>query len=77
MRIVNTISYFSGNIAQRGAAIQANYGSKTTITDTQFCYNEVDFDHYKLKVYTISIPQEELSTVTHVKSKSVGNIDII
>ena len=43
MRIVN--SYFSGNIAHEGAAIQANYGSKTTITDTQFYYNEVDFDY--------------------------------
>ena len=53
--IVN--SYFSGNVAHEGAAaIQANYGSKTIITDTQFCYNEVDFDYYKLKVYIISTP---------------------
>ena len=54
--VINT-SYFSGNIAHKGAAaIQANYGSKTTITNTQFCYNEVDFDYCKLKVFTISTP---------------------
>ena len=26
------------------------------ISDTHFCYNEVDYDYYKLKVYTASTP---------------------
>jgi predicted outer membrane repeat protein len=49
-------SYFSENVARRGAAIQANYGGLTTITDTHFHYNEVDFDYYKLYVYTVAFP---------------------
>ena len=48
-------SYFSENVAQKGAAIQANHGS-IRIIDSHFCYNEVDFDYYKLNVYTIATP---------------------
>ena len=53
VRIIN--SYFSGNIAHEGAAIQAKYDSKITITDTHFCYNEVDFDYYKRNAYSLAI----------------------
>ena len=48
-------SYFSGNVAQRGAAIQAEFGN-VVIVDTYFCYNEVDLDYYKLNVYTLAMP---------------------
>ena len=53
VKILN--SYFSENFAQSGAAIQASIGSVATIIDTRFCYNEVDFDYYKLYIYTIPI----------------------
>ena len=54
VRIIN--SCFSENVARLGAAIQVNHGSLTTITDTHFCYNEVDYDYYKLNVYTLAAP---------------------
>ena len=57
VRIVN--SYFSRNVAHRGAAIQAKYGGKITITDTHFYYNEAKLalpggaircDHCKMEI---------------------------
>ena len=53
MKIFN--SFFSENVAQHGAAIQA-YRSSLTVIDTHFCYNEVDFDYYKRNVYTLAMP---------------------
>ena len=55
VRIVN--SYFLGNVAWYGAAIQAHRNTLAiVITDTHFCYNEPDSDIYKLDVYTVASP---------------------
>jgi predicted outer membrane repeat protein len=54
VRIVN--SCFSGNVAWRGSAIQILPGSFALISDSHFCYNEVDYDYYILKIYTSAFP---------------------
>ena len=58
VRILN--SYFSGNIARYGTAIQAYHYDNTLaiiiIIDTHFCYNELDLDTHKHNIYTVDSP---------------------
>ena len=72
VRIID--SYLSGNIARHGAAIQVLHGSFVLISDTHFCYNEVDYDYYKLKVYTISTPGGAVNCCTCITVRSKSHI---